>query len=174
MRILALGPTGMSISRWVEPAATFFDRMEATSCSRVSMASGRSTEIRMSSAGDSRTWPPQTRQPLASRTSACMRSIGTSTFASTSMVSAVPAGEVMARDEVLGIGRPWAATIGTTIIEVRLPGMPPMQCLSAMVPKSRHCSRVPAAIMARVSPSTSAVVMKLAQAIRKAAISIFE
>ena len=46
------------------------------------------------------------------------------------MVSAVPAGEVMARDDVLGHSRPCAATIGTTSIEVRLPGMPPMQCLS--------------------------------------------
>ena len=35
-----------------------------------------------------------------------------------------------ARDEVLGHSMPWAATIGTTSIEVRLPGMPPMQCLS--------------------------------------------
>ena len=46
------------------------------------------------------------------------------------MVSAVPAGEVMARLEVFGISMPCAATIGTITIEVRLPGMPPMQCLS--------------------------------------------
>ena len=35
--------------------------------------------------------------------------------ASTSIVSAVPAGEVIAREEVLGMVRPCAATIGTTI-----------------------------------------------------------
>ena len=46
------------------------------------------------------------------------------------MVSAVPAGEVIARDDVLGQSIPCAATIGTTSIEVRLPGRPPMQCLS--------------------------------------------
>ncbi len=58
-----IGPTGRSISRWVEPAASFFDMIEATICSRVSRLSGRSTEIRMSSAGDRLTCPPQTRQP---------------------------------------------------------------------------------------------------------------
>ena len=52
-------------------------------------------------------------------------------------MSAVPAGEVMARDDVLGILRPCAATIGTTIIEVRLPGMPPMQCLSTIMSPSQ-------------------------------------
>ena len=49
------------------------------------------------------------------------------------MVSAVPAGEVIAREDVLGIVRPCAATIGTTIIDVRLPGIPPMQCLSTTI-----------------------------------------
>jgi hypothetical protein len=53
-----------------------------------------------------------------------------STRANTSIVSAVPAGDVIARDDVLGIVSPCAATIGTTIIDVRFPGMPPMQCLS--------------------------------------------
>ena len=49
------------------------------------------------------------------------------------MVSAVPAGDVMAREDVFGMVRPCAATIGTTIIEVRLPGIPPMQCLSTTI-----------------------------------------
>jgi hypothetical protein len=44
------------------------------------------------------------------------------------MASAVPAGEVMARDDVLGITTPQAATMGTTISVVRLPGRPPTQC----------------------------------------------
>jgi len=59
------------------------------------------------------------------------------------MVSAVPAGEVIARDDVFGIVSPCAATIGTTIIEVRLPGIPPMQCLSTTIGLS-HVNCVPA------------------------------
>ena len=74
---LAVGPTGRSISRWVEPAASFFDMIEATICSRVSRLSGRSTEIRMSSAGDRLTWPPQTRQPLQAATTSFISSTPT-------------------------------------------------------------------------------------------------
>jgi hypothetical protein len=48
------------------------------------------------------------------------------------MASAVPAGDVMARDEVLGIVNPQAATMGTMIMLVRLPGRPPTQCLSTI------------------------------------------
>ena len=40
----------------------------------------------------------------------------------------------IARDDVLGHSMPCAVTIGTTSIEVRLPGMPPMQCLSTTGP----------------------------------------
>jgi len=47
-------------------------------------------------------------------------------------VSAVPAGLVIERELVLGIMYPAAAIIGTTIRVVRLPGIPPMQCLSMM------------------------------------------
>ena len=54
-------------------------------------------------------------------------------FARTSMVSAVPEGLVIARDEVLGIKMPAAVTIGIIIIVVRFPGTPPMQCLSATI-----------------------------------------
>ena len=74
------------------------------------------------------------------------------------MVSAVPAGEVMARDEVLGHRMPWAATMGTTSMEVRLPGMPPMQCLSTTGPPPislRQSRRRPTLIMASVRCSTS-------------------
>ena len=136
LRSLAVGPTGRSSTRCVEPAASFFDRIEATICSGVSIASGRSTEISTSSAGDRLAWPPHTRQPFSAATISRISSGPTSTRASTSIVSAVPAGEVMARDEVLGILSPCAATIGTTIIEVRLPGMPPMQCLSTITSPS--------------------------------------
>ena len=89
------------------------------------------------------------------------------------MVSAVPAGEVIARDEVLGMVSPCAATIGTTIIEVRLPGMPPMQCLSTTI------GLVPIQLRAgprhrAVSASSSSLVMKLAEPTRNAAISMSE
>ena len=153
-RTLALGPTGMSSTRWVDPAATFFDRMEATICPGESIDSGRSTEISTSSAGDRLAVPPQARQPRCSRTISPRRSIGSSTSASTSMVSAVPAGEVIARDEVLGQSMPWAATIGTTSIEVRLPGMPPMQCLST-TGRSRQSMRCPTEVIASVRKYTS-------------------
>ena len=79
----------------------------------------------------------------------------------------------MARDEVLGILSPCAATIGTTIIEVRLPGMPPMQCLSTIM-SPFHVSLPPTDAIARVSDSTSSAVVKRALAIRKAAISTLE
>ena len=65
------------------------------------------------------------------------------------MQSAVPAGEVIARLEVLGINMPWAAMIGTTSIEVRLPGMPPIQCLST-TSGSCQMRRVPVSAMAWV------------------------
>ena len=149
----------MSSTRWVEPAAIFFDRIEATIWPGESIASGRSTEIRMSSAGDRSAAPPQARQPCVARTICCSRASGSSTSASTSIVSAVPAGEVIARDEVFGHSSPCAATIGTTSIEVRLPGMPPMQCLSTTRPRWLfslcQSSRWPTAIIASVRCSTS-------------------
>jgi hypothetical protein len=52
----------------------------------------------------------------------------------------VPAGEVIARDEDLGHSNPCAATIGTTRIDVRLPGMPPIQ-RSSTTSGSRQSSR---------------------------------
>ena len=101
-RTLAVGPIGMSSTRWVEPAAIFLDKMEATICAGESSDSGRSTAISTSSAGDRSAVLPQARQPRWVRTISESFSKGSSTSANTSMVSAVPAGEVMARDEVLG------------------------------------------------------------------------
>ena len=63
VRTFAVAPTGMSIRTWLEPAASFFDSTEATSCPSLSRSSGRSTRIRMSSAGLRRTAPPQAMQP---------------------------------------------------------------------------------------------------------------
>lgn len=155
LRTLAVAPTGRSISTWVEPAAAFLDRTEATSWPSLSRSSGRSTRMRMSSAGLSRTEPPQTMQPPVRSTT--RRMLGTSRFtgASTSIVSAVPAGEVMAREEVLGIVRPQAATMGTTSRVVRLPGRPPTQCLSTTSGRPQSM-RSPTPIMAFVSETVSA------------------
>ena len=50
---------------------------------------------------------------------------------------------------VFGHSRPCAATIGNTSIEVRLPGMPPMQCLST-TSGSRQSRRRPLATIASV------------------------
>jgi hypothetical protein len=49
---------------------------------------------------------------------------------------------------------PRAARIGTTIMVVRLPGMPPIQCLSAMGPGPKW-SCVPAATIASVYATSS-------------------
>ena len=100
----------------------------------------------MSSAGDRLTCPPQTRQPrhAADDLLHLVDDIDPGQYL---MVSAVPAGEVIAREDVLGMVRPCAATIGTTIMEVRFPGMPPMQCLSTTIGLG-HFNCVPATAMA--------------------------
>ena len=68
---------------------------------------------------------------------------------------------------------PWAATIGTTIMEVRFPGMPPMQCLSTTTGLG-HFNCVPATAIAWTKASISRLVTKLAEPIRNAAISMSE
>ncbi len=84
------------------------------------------------------------------------------------MVSAVPAGEVMARDEVLGMTSPAAATMATTSGVVRFPGSPPTQCLSTT--RSRPQSSVsPVATISRVRAITSPSSRpRAAHAVRKA------
>ena len=72
------------------------------------------------------------------------------------MVSAVPAGEVIARDDVLGMVSPAATTMETTSGVVRLPGRPPTECLSTINGRP-HDRRSPTAIIARVSAPVSAV-----------------
>ena len=171
---LAVGPTGMSSTRWVEPAATFFERMDATIWPGESIDSGRSTAISTSSAGDRSLVPPQARQPRWVRTMLLSCSNCSSTCASTSMVSAVPAGDVMAREEVFGHSMPCAATIGTTSMDVRLPGMPPMQCLST-TGCSPQFRRRPTRLMASLRKNTSSRSSSAwLQATTKAVSSIFE
>jgi len=85
-------------------------------------------------------------QPFSRSTTLRMVARSNSTGAITSIVSAVPAGEVIARDEVLGIVRPKAVTIGTTIRVVLFPGRPPIQCLSTTNGED-HVSLVPTSII---------------------------
>ncbi len=120
---------GMSSSRWVEPAATFFDRMDATIWPGESIDSGRSTEISTSSAGDSAAVPPQARQPRCSRTISDRRAIGSSTLERLHGVGGACGRCDRARGR-LGHSMPCAATMGTTSID-RFRGCRSMQCLSA-------------------------------------------
>ena len=83
-----------------------------------------------------------------------MAAVSSCTGASVSMVSAVPAGEVIARDEVFGIVSPTAAAIATTIGVVRFPGRPPTECLSTTMPAG-HVSRSPTFTIASVSANIS-------------------
>ena len=86
--------------------------------------------MRISSAGLSWTAPPQARHPPSVSTTRLMSGSDRSTWVSVSIVSAVPAGDVMAREEVFGTVKPRLAKIATTIGVVRFPGRPPTQCLS--------------------------------------------
>ena len=129
-RTLAVGPTGISITVWVEPAAIFFDSTDAINWPSLSMSRARSTRISKSSAGLRLTAPPQARHAPVSPTTRRMSAISRVTGISVSTVPAVPDGDVIARDDVFGITRPPALAIATISGEVRLPGRPPMQCLS--------------------------------------------
>jgi len=98
-----------------------------------------------------------------------MAPIGRSTGARTAMTSAVPAGEVIARDDVFGMVRPPAATIETMIGVVRLPGSPPTQCLSTMIADGQS-SRSPLITIAWVRAQlSSSSIGWAAVAVRKAA-----
>ena len=80
-----------------------------------------------------------------------------STGAMVPIVSAVPAGLVIARDEVLGISMPCAATMGTTTIVTRLPAVPPSECLSTtgVRPQSTRCIRLQRKRATQASSSSS-------------------
>ena len=98
--------------------------------------------------------PPQAMQPPQVSTTRRICASSRSTGASIAMVSAVPAAEVIAREDVLGIVRPSSAAIATTMGVVRLPASPPMQCLST-TSGCRQRSCAPVCTMAFVSATTS-------------------
>lgn len=97
-----------------------------------------------------------------------------STTVNVSITSAVPAGQVIARDHVFGNVSPAAAAMATTMGVVRLPGNPPMQCLSAMGVRPQSI-RSPTSTIARVRSIVSwRSIRPPAQALRKAAICMSE
>src|SRR3990172_795763 len=112
--------------------------------------------MKRSSAGASSKDPPQTRQPLVFVTTSLISLIDRLTGQRVSTRSAVPAGEVIARDEVLGMVNPAAATMGTTIMLVLSPGIPPTLCLSKMGPFPKSIV-LPVEIMAIERDSVSLV-----------------
>lgn len=75
--------------------------------------------------------PPQTMQPPSRLTTRRIEWRSKSTGAKVSIVSAMPAGDVIARDDVFGMVNPNEDTMATTIGVVRFPGGPPKLCLSA-------------------------------------------
>src|SRR3989338_5802789 len=121
----------MSITTCVLPAAIFLESIEAISCESGSRRRIRSIRISLSSAGARPREPPHARQAPFSFTILCNSEEEKSTRESVSITSAVPAAEVIAREEVLGITIPDAAHIETTIGVVLFPATPPIQCLSA-------------------------------------------
>src|SRR3989338_6644714 len=114
------------------PTASFFAMTEARSCGSGSRLTILSTWIILSSAGANPREPPQARQAFVLFTISLSFCIGKSIFAIDSITSAVPAAEVIARDEVFGIVIPKAAQIDTTMGVVLFPATPPIECLSAI------------------------------------------
>src|SRR3989344_3848590 len=132
--------------------------MDASNCDSASISSGLSTAIILSSAGAKFKEPPHTMQAFVFKTISFIFLIGNVTSARTSIVSAVPAGLVIERELVFGIVYPAAAIIGTTIGVVRLPGIPPMQCLS-MIGYLLILSVSPCSTIALVSNIVSLLLM---------------
>src|SRR3989338_4454742 len=143
----------MSKTKCVVPAATFLAMTEIIILSNDSKDRGSSTRIMISSAGAIPSLPFQSIQPPTSLTifSICLGVNSTEAIAS--ITSAVPAGVVIARDEILGILNPAAAIIGTIIIVVLVPAMPPTECLSATIPL--NLSLLPVSTIALVKKNSS-------------------
>ena len=167
--IFAPMPVGISMTTCEAPMAFFLLRIEGRSMG--SMPSGYSTWMKRSSAGASSKEPPHTRHPLVFVTTVFISSMDRLTGQSVSTRSAVPAGEVIALEDVFGIVYPAAATMGTTSIDVLSPGMPPTLCLSRIGVFAKS-SVLPVLIMAFDRASVSAVLNPwMLSDVRKAAIS---
>ncbi len=128
--IFVPSPMGRSITRKFVLVAIFFAITEQRARLWGSSANGYSTFMNKSSAGARLTPPPQHIIPFVWLTISTIFSALNVTGARTSMVSAVPEAEVMALDDVFGMVRPAAATIGTIKRVTLFPGTPPILCLS--------------------------------------------
>ena len=167
--IFAPIPVGISITTCVAPIAFFLLRIDGKSIG--SMPKGYSTWMKRSSAGARSKAPPQTRQPLVFATTFLISSMVKFTGQRVSTLSAVPEGEVIAREEVLGIVYPAAATMGTTSMLVLSPGIPPTLCLSRMGPLPKSIV-FPVATIALDNASFSLVLKPwMLRAVKNAAIS---
>ncbi len=124
-------PVGMSITTYFAPIAFFLDIIEGNNIG--SIPKGYSTLMNSSSAGAKSKAPPQTKQALVFLTTSSISSNDRSTGVKTSILSAVPQGDVIALEDVLGIVNPEAAIIGTKTIDVLSPGIPPIECLSHII-----------------------------------------
>src|SRR5680860_211333 len=165
--ILAVSPIGISITTWLDPAAAFLDRTDAINWPSLSRSKDFSTRIRISSAGLNLAVLPQAMQPPSFSTTFLICAIVRFTIVITSMVSAVPAGDVMAREEVLGMVNPKAVTMDTMMGVVLFPGSPPIQCLSTTNFFSQ-LMRCPDEIIAWVRKVISSLVIRFpAQAVIK-------
>ncbi len=150
----APSPIGISISKCVAPTLAFFAIIDASICPSASMLSGCSILIILSSAGARFTAPPQMMNPPTSLIIFLSLSTGRLTGHNTSIVSAVPAGEVIALLLVFGTMHPAATSIGTIIIVVLLPGTPPIECTST-IGYLLNFSWSPVCAIARVSSAIS-------------------
>ena len=164
----AAGPIGIStpVGR---TAKRSFDGWP-TICPARSMDSGRSTEISTSSAGEAGPCPPA-RQPRWSPHDALQVLRSASTLANTPWCRAVPAGDVMARDDVLGTQHAVRRHDGHHQHVGTVAGMPPMQCLSTTKPRCQS-SCWPVATMASEGNTSSRVNSSRLHATTKAVSSI--
>ena len=142
-------PYGMSSTRYFEPTDFFLDMTDARTCPSGSMERGCSMRMSLSSTGARSRAPPQTIHAPTFFTIRLTSFDENETSQNTSIVSAVPAGLVIARDDVFGISTPADATIATTIGVTRFPGTPPIECLSATM-LFPHSRQFPHEIIARV------------------------
>jgi len=151
------------------PAAIFFDMIDASSCGSMSRFSRRSTWIILSSEGASPNEPPHARQAPTLWTIFFIFFIGISTFDIVSITSAVPDAEVIAREDVFGRVNPTAAQIAMTIGVVRLPAIPPIQCLSARyLPLNFNLTPVFTIAFVRPITSSKSIPFNFSAAVKKA------
>ena len=121
----------IEVKQYAEMFKGYADKIDAIITLSGSNERGLSTRrIISESTGARFSCPPHTSIPLVLGAISNISSALKFTLQRTSNVSAVPEGDVIARDDVFGIRSPAAAIIGTIRSETLLPAIPPMECLS--------------------------------------------